>query len=102
MKSANQLWKEYGEPQNIPFKTWIEQQVMTAKGSSWYKQGMSMNEIVKGNKENSTIVNPTTTAKETDSKKPFLIMGMNGIVVISVSVVAIALGVYFLNKSKNK
>lgn len=103
MISANQLYKQYGQPLNIPFNNWIEQQMLKAKASNWYQEGMTIAEIVRKNLEDS-INNEVNVIKDIEKEtKPFKILGMNGYAVLTVSALAIiGTVVYIKSKASNK
>jgi len=90
--TANQLWKKYG--QDIPFRSWLDNQIIKAKSSSWFKEGMSISEIVEGNKSNSK-------SSEVNKNKDFKIAGMNGYAVIGGIVIVSIIG-YVIYKRVNK
>ncbi len=92
--SANQLWKQYGKPKNIPFTNWLNDEVMKAKSTGAYREGMKIDEIVKANRAGSTVnplANPQDDAKPT---KSFQIGGLNGYAVLGVVVVILGIGIY--------
>lgn len=90
--TANQLWKKYG--QDVPFRSWLDNQIIKAKSSGWYKEGMSISEIVEGNK-NTNQLNPDKP------NQSFKIAGMNGFVVIG-SVIVVGILGYLIYKRVNK
>ncbi len=99
-QTANQLWKQYG--QGSSFAQWIEKEISKAKAKGFYKEGMSIAEVIKGNQETGdTPIVPDPNIPPPPTKK-FTIMGMNGYVVITVAAVALIGGIYALTASKNK
>jgi len=90
--TANQLWKKYG--QDVPFRVWLDNQVLKAKASSWYKDGMTISQIVEGNK---LADESKTTAPK---KEGFKIGGMNGYLVIGGVVVLATVGYLIYRNSK--
>ena len=96
--TANQLWKQYGKPLNIPFATWLNDEMMKAKSTGVYKEGMRIDEIVKSNRAGSSGAGQGDGA-ESDSNgktiKPFQIGGLNGYAVLGVTVVLLGLGIYW-------
>lgn len=101
MTSANQLWAMYGQPLGIPFKTWINTEVMKAKATGIYKDGMNINDIVNGNRAISSgtqQTDQTTSAsgsKDDSSGKQFKLMGVNGYVMVVVAVIGLGALIYW-------
>lgn len=105
LKTANQLWKENGRELNIPFKEWLTQQILLAKSSNWYKTGMSIGEMVQGNKQNSQIDDVETnidTEKVVKTKEDFKLLGANGYLVLGLIIVTAVGGYYLYKKQTNK
>jgi len=90
--TANQLWKKYAI--DIPFKVWIDNQVLKAKASSWYKDGMNISEIVEGN------IKADESKKITSTTKGFKLAGMNGYLVIGGILVLATVAYVIYRKSK--
>lgn len=97
--SANQLWKKNSKGK--PFKQWLSDEVMKAKNSSWYKEGMNIAEIVQGNIDNTGTGEPNSLDNRGKAEsKPFKIMGMNGWVVVIGGIAVVTTGVILYNKYK--
>lgn len=103
MTSANQLWTIYGKPLNIPFATWISGEIMKAKASGIYKEGMNIADIVNGNRQitagskddMSSSTGSTTTDGASSSDGSFKVFGLNGYVVAVVAIIGIGALIYW-------
>lgn len=74
--TVNALWQQHGS--SMPLAQWVNNEVVKAKTSGAYKQGMTFKQIFDANRKGGK----SDTSTKSVSGKKFLIAGMNGYYVI--------------------
>lgn len=98
-QTATKLWEQLGGQQGtgMPLAQWVNNEVVKAKTSGTYKQGMSFQQLYDLNRKE---VVAETKTPETVNKK-FTIMGYNGYYVIGGAAAVIGL-IYLASKHFKK